>query len=194
MCGIAGFVNRDGAPADAGVLEAMTDMLRHRGPEDRGTARVSLRGGAADTGLGFRRLKILDLSERGRQPMTGVDGTTALLLNGEIYNAPECRNALERDGYRFRSGTDTEVVLALYERDGLDRLLERIDGMFAIAIADTRLGAVHLVRDRAGIKPLYWTERGATLLFASEAKAFLAHPAFRGEIDTAALDEFLAFR
>jgi asparagine synthase (glutamine-hydrolysing) len=82
-------------------------------------------------------------------------------------------------GYRFRTSTDTEVILALYERVGLDRMLERLDGMFAIVIADTRRGAVHLIRDRVGIKPLYWVQCGATLLFASEAKAFLAHPAFR---------------
>ncbi len=194
MCGIAGFVNLDGAPADAGVLGAMTDMIRHRGPDDRGTLRVSLRGAVPDTALGSQRLKIIDLSDRGHQPMTSRDGSTALLFNGEIYDASDHKAALERDGYRFRSGADTEVVLALYERDGLERMLERLDGMFAIVIADTRRGAVHLIRDRAGIKPLYWARLGATVLFASEAKAFLAHPAFRAEIDPAEVDELLAFR
>jgi len=194
MCGIAGFVNLDGAPADAGVLGAMTDMIRHRGPDDRGTLCLSLRGGAPDTALGFERLKILDLSVRGHQPMATPDGSVALVFNGAIYNAFEHRAALERDGYRFRSDTDTEVILALYEREGLERTLERLEGMFAIAIADTRRGVVHLLRDRVGIKPLYWAQRGATVLFASEAKAFLAHPAFRAEIDPAGLDELLAFR
>jgi asparagine synthase (glutamine-hydrolysing) len=99
-----------------------------------------------------------------------------------------------RGGYRFRTGTDTEVVLALYEREGLERMLERLTGMFAIVIADTRRGAVHLVRDGMGIKPLYWAQCGRTVLFASEAKAFLAHPAFRAEIDPAEVDELLAFR
>src|SRR3954471_6145978 len=194
MCGIAGFVNLDGAPADARVLGTMTDMIRHRGPDDRGTLCVSLRGGVPDSALGFHRLKILDLSDRGNQPMLSQDGSIALLLNGEIYDAFDYKAGLERDGYRFRSGTDTEVILALYERDGLERMLERLNGMFAIVIADTRRGAVHLLRDRVGIKPLYWAQRGATVLFASEAKAFLAHPAFCAEIDPTGLDELLAFR
>jgi asparagine synthase (glutamine-hydrolysing) len=194
MCGIAGFVNLDGAPVDSGVLGAMTDMIRHRGPDDRGTLCLSLRGGIPDTALGFRRLRILDLSTRGHQPMTNADRSTALLFNGQIYDAFDYKTELQRDGCRFRTGTDTEVVLALYERDGLERTLERLDGMFAIVIADTRRGVVHLVRDRVGIKPLYWAQRGATVLFASEAKAFLAHPAFRAEIDPNQVDELLAFR
>ena len=163
-------------------------------PDDRGTLCLSLRGGIPDTALGFHRLKIVDLSARGHQPMTSPDGSTALLFNGEIYDASDYKAELERDGYRFRSGTDTEVVLALYERDGLERMLERLNGMFAIVIADTRRGAVHLLRDRVGIKPLYWAQRGTTVLFASEAKAFLAHPAFCAEIDPAEVDELLAFR
>lgn len=194
MCGIAGFINLDGAPADARVLGAMTDMVRHRGPDDRGTLCLSLRGGVPDTALGFARLAILDPSTRGRQPMRSPDGATALLLNGAIYDADEQRAELERGGYRFRSATDTEVVLALYERHGLEGMLARITGMFAIVIADRRQGAVHLVRDRIGIKPLYWTRCGAAVLFASEAKAFLAHPAFRAGIDPDHVDELLAFR
>ena len=194
MCGIAGFVNLDGAPADASVLEAMTDMVRHRGPDDRGTRCLSLRGGAPDVALGFQRLAILDRSTHGRQPMVSPDGSVALLFNGEVYEAPEARAELERDGCRFRSSTDTEVVLALYERLGLERLLQRLDGMFALVIVDTRLGVVHLIRDRIGIKPLYWVRCGQTLLFASEAKAFRAHPAFCAEIDPAQVDELLAFR
>jgi asparagine synthase (glutamine-hydrolysing) len=194
MCGIAGFVNLDGAPADASVLGAMTDMIRHRGPDDRGTLRVSLRGGIPDTALGVHRLKILDVSARGHQPMTSHDGAIALLFNGEIYEAFDYKAELERGGYRFRTGTDTEVILALYERQGLGRMLERVNGMFAMVIADTRHGAVHLLRDHVGIKPLYWAQRGTTVLFASEAKAFLAHPAFRPEIDPTEVDELLAFR
>ena len=194
MCGIAGFFNLDGGPADAGVLGAMTDMIRHRGPDDRGTLCLSLRGGAPDTALGFQRLAILDLTARGHQPMTSADGSIALLFNGAIYDAIECRAELEGHGYRFRTGTDTEVILALYEHVGLERMLERLNGMFAIVIADTRRGVVHLLRDRVGIKPLYWAQCGTTVLFASEAKAFLAHPSFRAEIDPAEVDELLAFR
>jgi asparagine synthase (glutamine-hydrolysing) len=194
MCGIAGFVNLDGAPADADVLAAMMDTIRHRGPDDCGALRLSLRGGAPDTALGFHRLIILDRSADARQPMVSPDGSIALLFNGAIYNAFEHRADLERDGYRFRTSTDTEVILALYERLGLDRMLERLNGMFAIVLADTQRGVVHLLRDRIGIKPLYWTQCGATLLFASEAKAFLAHPCFTPEIDPAQVDELLAFR
>ena len=182
MCGIAGFINLDGAPADTTILAAMTGMVRHRGPDDRGTLCLSLRGGIPDTALGFHRLSILDVSPRGHQPMTSPDGSIALLFNGAIYSAFDYRPELERGGHQFRSGTDSEVILALYERHGLDRMLERLDGMFAMVIADTRRGAVHLIRDRIGIKPLYWTQQGSTVLFASEAKAFLAHPAYRAEI------------
>ena len=194
MCGIAGFVNLDGAPANAGVLAAMTDLVRHRGPDDRGTLCLSLRGGAADTALGFQRLSILDLSARGHQPMTGDDRSIALLFNGEIYNAFDHKPDLERSGYRFRSATDAEVILALYERHGLDGMLARLDGMFAIVLADARRGEVHLIRDHFGIKPLYWTRCRNTVLFASEAKAFLAHPDFHAEIDATHIDELLAFR
>jgi asparagine synthase (glutamine-hydrolysing) len=194
MCGIAGFVNMDGAPADAGVLGAMTDAIHHRGPDDRGTRCLSLRGATPDTALGFQRLKILDLSDRGRQPMTSADGAVTLLFNGEIYEALAWKSELASRGCRFHTGTDTEVILALYEYEGLERMLERLEGMFAIVIADTRRGVVHLLRDRIGIKPLYWTQCGTTVLFASEAKAFLAHPKFRAAIDPAQVDELLAFR
>lgn len=194
MCGIAGFVNMDGAPADARVLGAMTGLIRHRGADDAGMCGLSLRGGVPDTALGFQRLKILDLTDRGRQPMTSPDGSIAVLFNGAIYDAFDLRAELERDGYRFRTRTDTEVILALYECVGLERMLERLHGMFAIALADTRHAVVHLLRDRVGIKPLSWTQCGTTVLFASEPKAFLAHPAFRAEIDPAGIDELLAFR
>jgi asparagine synthase (glutamine-hydrolysing) len=194
MCGIAGFVNLDGAPAHAAVLEAMTDGIRHRGPDDRGALYLSLRRGAPDTALGVQRLTILDRSAQARQPMVSADGSVALCFNGAIYDVCEDRAELERDGYRFRTATDTEVILALYERLGLDRMLARLDGMFAIVIVDTRRGEVHLLRDPVGIKPLYWVQCGAALLFASEAKAFLAHPAFRPEIDRTHVDELLAFR
>jgi asparagine synthase (glutamine-hydrolysing) len=194
MCGLAGFVNLDGAAADVGVLAAMTDTIRHRGPDGRGSLCLPLRGGVPDTALGFHRLAIVDRSTDARQPMVSPDGSTALLFNGAIYDACEERAELEHSGYRFRTSTDTEVILALYQRLGLDRMLERLDGMFAIVIVDTRQRAVHLLRDRLGIKPLYWVQRGATVMFASEPKAFLPHPAFRPEIDPAQVDELLAFR
>ena len=202
MCGVVGFVNLDGAPADAGVVAAMMATIRHRGPDDRSQIRLSLRGGrvagtadaAADTAIGFHRLKVLDLSEQGQQPMVNPSATVVLACNGEIYNAFDYKAELTAAGVRFRSRTDTEVALHLYERYGLDGMLERLNGMFAMVIADLRTREVHLVRDQFGIKPLYWTQAGSTVLFASEAKAFLAHRAFTAAIDEDHVDEQLAFR
>jgi len=202
MCGIAGFVNVDGAPADAGVVAAMTRAVRHRGPDDRGQLLLSLRGGevvddagaTADTGIGFCRLKVLDLSEQGHQPMVNPSGTVVLACNGEVYNAFDFKAELEAAGFRFRSRTDTEVLLYLYERHGLDGMLDRLNGMFALVIADLRSHEIHIARDHFGIKPLYWTRAGSSVLFASEAKAFLAHPAFTAAVDEDHVDEHLAFR
>lgn len=206
MCGFSGLVNLDGAPADASVLDAMTDAVRHRGPDDRGVLRFSLRQGRSmtadsvhaeappDAGIGFHRLNILDLSERGHQPMLNHDRTVALAFNGEIYNAFDYRAELEAAGFTFRSRTDTEVILYLYERYGLDGMLERLNGMFAIVIADLRSREVHVARDHFGIKPLYWARCGSTVLFGSEAKAFLTFPGFEAGIEHAHVDELLAFR
>ena len=202
MCGLAGFVNLDGAPADASLVAAMMRAISHRGPDDRGQIRVSLRRGdiagdgdaTADTAIGFHRLKILDLSEQGHQPMVNPSGTVVIAFNGEIYNAFDYTAELEAEGVRFRSRSDTEVVLYLYERFGLEGMLARLNGMFAIAIADLRSHEVHLARDHFGIKPLYWTQAGSSVLFASEAKAFLDHPAFKAAIDESHVDEQLAFR
>lgn len=193
MCGIAGFTNLDGAPADAGALDAMLRLVAHRGPDDRGDCRVALRGAAPDTALGFHRLSILDRSARGHQPMQAADGQVVLLFNGAIYNAPELRSELQRT-HHFTSATDTEVILALYERHGLIGMLDRLNGMFALVIADLRHHVIHLVRDPFGIKPLYWAEAGRAVLFASEAKALLGHPHCRAEVNAGAIDELLGFR
>lgn len=207
MCGIAGFLNLDRSPADAFVLRAMTDLLHHRGPDDQGLRLLSLSGktsaevgggqppgGGFEGGLGFNRLKILDLSERGHQPMVNADGTVILAFNGEIYNAFDFKPELEAAGYQFRSRTDTEVILHLYERYGLDGMLNRLNGMFAIVIADLRTSEIHVAIDHFGIKPMYWALAGNSVLFASEAKAFLRHPAFSAEIDGDRVDEYLGFR
>ena len=202
MCGIAGFVNLDGSPADAAVVAAMTHTIRHRGPDARRQVLMSLRRGSivgdadatADAGIGFHRLKVLDLSEQGDQPMVNAAGTIVIALNGEVYNAFDYKPELQAAGFHFRSRTDTEVLLYLYERYGLDGMLERLNGMFALVIADLRSREVHVARDRFGIKPLYWTRSGASVLFASEAKAFLAHPSFTAEVDETHVDEQLAFR
>ncbi len=208
MCGIAGFFNLSGEPADPVSLARMTDVQRHRGPDDQGfrlfslTSATSIELGAGDLerrpqlegALGFNRLKILDLSECGHQPMLNHDGTVMLAFNGEIYNAFDHRQDLEASGFRFRSRTDTEVILYLYEKYGLDGMLERLNGMFAIVLVDLRSREIHIARDHFGIKPFYWAMAGSTVLFASEAKAFLSHPAFRAELDDTQVDEYLSFR
>lgn len=195
MCGVAGFVNLDGAPADTRAIGAMTSLLAHRGPDDRGEHLFSLRGGgAADSAFGFHRLSVLDLSGHGHQPMINPPGNIVLVYNGEVYNAFDYKAELEAAGVQFRSRTDSEIILHLYERHGIEGMLERLNGMFAMAIADLRSHQVHLARDHFGIKPLYWTQAGQIVMFASEAKAFLAHPAFAARIDEDYVDEQLAFR
>ncbi|OAN55093.1 asparagine synthase (glutamine-hydrolyzing) [Magnetospirillum moscoviense] len=187
MCGIVGILNLDGAPADRTVLAAMTATIAHRGP-DGGAQYVD---GAL--GLGHRRLAIIDLSERSNQPMTSADGRSCLVYNGEIYNFTALRAELEGLGHHFVSTGDTEVVLAAL-RQWKAAAIERFNGMFALAFWDADTGTLTLARDRYGIKPLYWTKRGNALLFASEVKAFLPHPAFRAEMDVEALAEYLTFQ
>lgn len=208
MCGIAGFFDLSGAPADPATLARMTDVQRHRGPDDQGFRLFSLRSGESEElmagdlaprsrfqgALGFNRLKILDLSQCGHQPMANRDGSVLLAFNGEIYNAFDYRAELESAGFQFRSRTDTEVILYLYEKYGLDGMLERLNGMFAIVIVDLRSREIHVARDHFGIKPMYWAMAGSTVLFASEAKSFLSHPAFHAELDGANIDEYLSFR
>lgn len=208
MCGIAGFVNLNGAPADLAVLQRMSDVQRHRGPDDQGLRLFSLGAGRSiavqpgerpdatglEGALGFNRLKILDLSDCGHQPMVNADGSVIIAFNGEIYNAFDYRPELEAAGFRFRSHTDTEVILYLYEKYGLDGMLSRLNGMFAIVLVDLRQAEIHIARDHFGIKPFYWTQLGSAVLFASEAKAFLSHPDFRARLNLARLDEYLSFR
>jgi asparagine synthase (glutamine-hydrolysing) len=209
MCGIAGFYNLNGAPADPRILLRMMDIQRHRGPDDQGMRMFSLSAGSSfghrrhsmpgidpslNGGLGFNRLSILDPSPQGHQPMANTDESVFLAFNGEIYNAFDYKAALEADGFRFRSTTDTEVILYLYERYGFEGMLERLNGMFAIVLVDLNKRAIKIARDHLGIKPLYWWQNAETFLFASEVKAFLRHPAFRAELDTANLDEYLSYR
>jgi asparagine synthase (glutamine-hydrolysing) len=209
MCGFAGVLQLDGAPVDAAALERMRCLQRHRGPDDHGTRFFSLRRGASrgfrrgevpgnpeqlEGGIGFNRLAIQDLSEHGHQPMLSRDGSVILAFNGEIYNAPELRHELQGAGIPFRGHSDTEVLLALHERHGLEGMLERSNGMFSICLVDLRAREVVLARDRLGIKPLYWAEFGGTLLFSTEVKSFLAWPGFPLELEESAVDECLLFR
>src|SRR3954468_4099950 len=184
MCGICGLL-RPGGDADPTALEAMNAALVHRGPDDQGAF------ADGPVGLAARRLSIIDL-EGGRQPVANEDGTLHVVQNGEIYNHAELRGELEARGHAFRTRCDTEVLVHLYEEHGPD-FVERLRGMFAIALWDGRRRRLLLARDRFGIKPLYVHRRGGELAFASELKALMRLPGFRREVDPRAVESFLAF-
>lgn len=187
MCGIAGIYNLSGAPVKAESLRAMTNTIAHRGPDGEG---IFVEG---PIGLGHRRLKIIDLSPAGDQPMASEDGEYVLTYNGEVYNFQELKGELERLGHQFRSRTDSEVVLKAYMEWG-ESCLERFNGMFAFAIWDRRERELFLARDRYGIKPLYYALQDGRLLFASEHKAILADGGFGRELDLEALVEYFTFQ
>jgi asparagine synthase (glutamine-hydrolysing) len=187
MCGIAGIVKLDPRePVDEPRLKRMRDVLRHRGPDGEG---LWIDG---PVGLGHRRLAIVDVAS-GQQPMTTEDGTAWITFNGEIYNHAALRPGLEARGHRYRTRSDTETILHLYEEHG-DRCVERLTGMFAFALWDRARARLLLARDRLGIKPLYWTLTDSELRFASEIKALLAADAGRPAFNRAVLPEFLATR
>ena len=189
MCGIAGFWDLDGTSPDRAprVLSAMTGAIRHRGPDDSGVW-VDPDGGVA---LGHRRLSIVDLSPLGHQPMHSGCARFVIIFNGEIYNFKQLRVELEGSGSSFRGHSDTEVLLAAVSRWGMRGAVERFNGMFAFVLWDRRDRVLHLVRDRAGEKPLYYGWFGRTLVFGSELKALAAHPCFRGEVDHDAVALYL---
>ena len=205
MCGIVGIFNRNNRPVDVTVLKSMSDTQRHRGPDDqsfvgfsfadRNIVRVhdeedKFENISCHGGLGFNRLSILDLSTNGRQPMISSNRQVTLAYNGETYNALNFRRNLKEKGHIFQSNSDTEILLYLYQEQGLEKLLELINGMFALCILDLTLGKLFLVRDHAGIKPLYWYKNGDTILFASEIKAFYKHPVFVSELNHENVDEY----
>lgn len=187
MCGIAGFVNW----GSADVLDRMTSVQVHRGPDDGGTWLGQCHSGQT-VGLGSRRLAILDLSPAGHMPMQTNDGRFTIVYNGEIYNYPELRRQLEQQGVVFKSHCDTEAILCLYQRYGRD-VLDELNGMFAFAIWDREREEMFLARDHFGIKPLYYCQRGSGLGFASEIKALLELPEFSREISLKALHQYLTF-
>lgn len=185
MCGFVGFTNNIGNAQE--VVEAMMDSIRHRGP-DAGGSYVD-----ADIALGHRRLSIIDVSEQGNQPLYSADGNLVLCFNGEIYNYQEIRAELIAKGYPFATNTDSEVLIYGYREYGTE-LLERLRGMFAFVIWDKETKTLFGARDFFGIKPLYYAQMNGTLLFGSEIKAFLKHPAFDKQLNTAALEEYLTFQ
>jgi asparagine synthase (glutamine-hydrolysing) len=185
MCGIAGAVNW----GDRTVLQRMTDVQSHRGPDDEGIWETWAEE-ETWVGLGSRRLSILDLSPAGHMPMSDEEGTLRIAYNGEVYNYRQLREELCSKGVRFRSHTDTEVILRLYEREG-PACLHRLNGMFAIAIWDARRQELFLARDHFGVKPLYYAHQGRRFAFASEIKSLLELPEMPREVDLEALHQFL---
>ena len=183
MCGIYGFLQLDGAPAQAAQLDAMAARTVHRGPDDEG------RHVDGPLAMGMRRLSIIDVGG-GHQPLTNEDGTLWLVANGEIYNFRELRAELASQGHRFRTGSDCEVLLHLYERDG-DRFLDAVNGMFGFALWDAPRRRLLVGRDRLGVKPVYVARHGSRLAFASEAKALLAIDGRKPALDASALRAYL---
>jgi asparagine synthase (glutamine-hydrolysing) len=190
MCGICGIARfNDGFALDRELVERMRDTMVHRGPDDRGSW-------VADDGrvaFGHRRLSIVDLTPAGRGPMSNENGTVWITYNGEVYNHRELREELIGKGHVYRSDTDTETILHLYEEEGPD-CLKRLRGMFAIAIWDGRNGGeLFLARDRIGIKPLYYSLQPGGLIFGSEIKSLLQHPSISPAMDLGAFSDYLTF-
>lgn len=183
MCGITGILGKNKRPIEKHVLEAMTHALSHRGPDGYGTEIIE------NIGLGHRRLSIIDL-ETGAQPMSNENGTIRITFNGEIYNYRELRRQMEREGRRFRTQSDTEVIIHAYEKWGED-CVKYFRGMFAFGITDTRQRQIFLARDHFGIKPLYYLDNGDWFAFASEIQALKLIPSVSFDIDLLALDRYL---
>ena len=182
MCGICGELSFDDATVDEPAVTAMVASLCHRGP-DHGATFVA---GNARVGLGFRRLSIIDLRSAANQPIGNEDGTIQLIFNGEIYNYRELRAPLVAAGHHFRSNSDSEVIVHLYEEHG-EHAIDRLDGMFALALWDARRNELLLARDRAGKKPLFVWNRPDRVIFSSEIKAMLARPGTRLQVDEQAI-------
>lgn len=187
MCGIAGYLNLNNAPASPVIIRQMTDAILHRGPDDEGHW---VEGNIA---IGHRRLSIIDTSPAGHQPMVSADQRYVLSYNGEIYNFKELRSELQSKGYLFNSKSDSEVVLNALAHWGSDALL-KFNGMFALAFWDRKRKTLLLARDRYGIKPLYYSNTDQIFSFASEQKAIWAMPDYQRKLDTEALLEYFTFQ
>ncbi len=189
MCGIAGIFNyKSQCPVDSRVLNQMVNCLVHRGPDEEGFYLDDRAG----VGLGHRRLSIIDL-ETGQQPMSNSRNDIWIVFNGEIYNYKELKKTLENNGHHFRTTSDTEVIIELYEAKG-ERAFENLNGIFAFAIYDKRNRHVVIARDHFGVKPLYYAFFDGKLIFGSEIKTILLEQSFQREIDYEGLNSFLTFR
>ncbi len=190
MCGLTGIWQRDQLIEPSALekqVRAMADTLTHRGPDDAGTW-VDAQNGLA---LGHRRLSILDLSSAGHQPMVASDANSVIVYNGEVYNFKELREELIERGHRFIGESDTEVILAAVLEWGLKAAVRRLIGMFAFALWDRQRKELSLVRDRVGIKPLFWAQFDGLVLFGSELKALRAHTGWKPDVDRSALATFM---
>jgi len=187
MCGITGIFNVTGDPISVHTIRMMTDVVRHRGPDDEGFWVESF------IGFGHRRLAIIDLSPLARQPMRSDDGNLVITYNGEVYNFQNLRVELEEKGYRFRSKCDTEVVLKSYQHWGKE-CVHKFNGMFAFAVWDNKKSTLFLARDRYGIKPLYYYFKENIFIFASEIKSILQHPDISVKVSIPALNEYFSFQ
>lgn len=187
MCGIVGFIDFNSASSKE-ILIRMSDQIVRRGPDDSGNEFFNER--KYNLGFGFRRLSIIDLSPAGHQPMFDATGDYCIVFNGEVYNYKEIREILVKDGFVFKSGTDTEVVLNSFIKWGAS-CVERFNGMFAFSIFDKRNEKVFIFRDRVGVKPLFYYYSEKLFLFGSELKGIRAHPFFRAELSAEGIDSFL---
>ena len=188
MCGIAGFVSKKNAEFDDELLHRMAGVIAHRGPDDEGFFVNKERG----IGLANRRLSIIDI-EGGSQPMSNDGGSVWITYNGEIYNFPELRKELEAKGHRFKSRSDTEVIVRAYEEYGV-HAFARLNGIFGLAIYDKNADKVFVARDAFGVKPVYFCETADKVLFGSEIRSILCDDAVERRLNVDALDEFLTFR
>lgn len=188
MCGICGIISFDNKTVEKSVLQKMTDIIEHRGPDDEG----HFINKNKNVGLGFRRLSIIDLSPAGHQPMSNFDSSVSIVFNGEIYNHLEVRKELEKLGYKYKSKSDTETLIYAYQQFGID-FIKKIHGMFVIAIWDERKKQLIVFRDRIGKKPFYYTFQNGVFVFGSEIKSILKHPAIKKEIDLDSMNHYLTF-
>jgi len=185
MCGIAGIIGREYREKNK-VVEKMTDMMIHRGPDDEGFYCDN------DVALGMRRLSIIDL-EKGKQPIFSEDGNLVIIFNGEIYNFKELKEPLLAKGHKFKTNSDTEVIIHLYEEEG-EECVKKLRGMFAFCIYDKKKKTLFLARDYFGIKPLYFLNKNNVFIFASEIKSLIYHPYYHPEVNDEAVYYFLSFQ